>query len=142
MRQRFVQIEGELVPANEAAMASVHHIMPDIEPFTANTGAYIEGRRQWREHLKEKNCEELGHADVKERGEKWQKKREAFREKLKNADRIAPSVEASERDFTAERRSRLAAEVLNRLDGKATPSRKEVIRLTLELAKRGRYGRR
>ncbi len=142
MRQRFVQVDGVLLPANEAAAASVHHVMPDLDPFRANTGAFIEGRRQWREHLKEKNCDELGHADVKARGEQWAKRKAERAEKMRDVARIAPQVEVSERDFTSEKRSRLAAEVLNRLHGKPAAPRKDVIRLTLELAKRGRYGRR
>lgn len=28
-----------------------HQVMPDLQPFVANTGAQIHSRRQWREHL-------------------------------------------------------------------------------------------
>jgi hypothetical protein len=141
MRQSWIQIDGELVPANEAALSAVHHVMPDLEPFTANTGAHIEGRRQWREHLKASGCHELGHADIKAGVDGWEKRKAAAAAKRPDIAKYAPPVEVRE-DFEPSARSRLAAEVLNRLDGKATPSRKEVIRLTLELAKRGRYGRR
>ena len=143
MRQRYVQIDGQLVPADKATADLVAPmIMPDIEPFKANTGAFIEGRRQWREHLKERNCDELGHSDIKARGEQWEKRKAANAEKQKLAARLAPEVEVREEQFRQQQRSRLHAEVLNRLDGRPVPPRKDVLRLTLELAKRGSYGRR
>ncbi len=142
MRQRFVQIAGQLVPADQETADLVSPmVIPDIEPFKANTGVFIEGRRQWREHLKERNCEELGHSDIKARGEQWEKRKAAQAEKMKLAAKLSPEVEMRG-EIRPVDRSRLHAEVMNRLDGRPTPPRKEVLRLTLELAKRGRYGSR
>jgi len=42
-----------------------HHVMPDIQPFVANTGVRIESRAQWNEHLKRTNSVELSRADLK-----------------------------------------------------------------------------
>ena len=42
MRQRYVQIGGELVPADEQT-ARLRYVIDDIPAFKANTGAHIEG---------------------------------------------------------------------------------------------------
>ena len=42
-----------------------HHVMPDLQPFVANTGVLIESRSQWNEHLKRTGCVELTQADLK-----------------------------------------------------------------------------
>lgn len=140
-RRSYVQIDGVLYERGTEPPPEVHHVMPDIEPFKANTGAFIEGRRQWREHLKERNCDELGHSDIKARGEAWAKRRQAHKAKIAQAERVAPPVEVRE-DFRPVERSRLHAEVMNRLVGHENVPRKDVIRLTLQLAKRGTYGPR
>lgn len=118
------------------------YVIDDIEPFMANTGVFIEGRRQWRNHLVEKNCDELGHADIKRQGEKWTKKREAFKERIKNAEKLAPQREYRENYDAPLDRPAIAVEVMNRLHGKATPPRKEIIKLTLDVAKRMKHARR
>jgi hypothetical protein len=41
-----------------------HHVMPDIQPFVANTGARIESRAQWNEHLKRTGCVEMSAKDL------------------------------------------------------------------------------
>ncbi len=137
-----MQIDGQLVPADEQT-ARLHYVIDDIPAFKANTGARIEGRRQWREHLKERNCEELGHADVKARGEAWQKRKAAAEAKKAAIAKYAPPVEVTEAQFEQPmQRSRLHAEVLNRLEGKPQPDRKTLIKLTLDLARNPRYGSR
>ena len=142
MRQRYVQVNGELVPADEQT-ARLHYVIDDIPAFVANTGAHIEGKRQWREHLKERGCEELGHADVKARGESWQKRKDAFASKKAAIAKYAPPVEVRESEFEQPmQRSRLHAEVLNRLEGKPAPDRKTLLKLTLDLARNPRYGSR
>lgn len=75
MRSRYVydRVTGEmtLVERDGVVVGEVHrepradhHVMPDIAPFTDNTGTYIAGRRQWREHLKNNNLNELSREDV------------------------------------------------------------------------------
>lgn len=62
-RYRWIQINGEFIPADEVtqAVSPVHHIMPDIQPYRSMaTGEMIEGRRQHREMLKATNCIEIG----------------------------------------------------------------------------------
>ena len=62
-RYRWIQINGEFIPADEVTQADhpVHHIMPDIKPYRSMaTGEMIEGRRQHREMLKATNCIEIG----------------------------------------------------------------------------------
>lgn len=64
MRKRWIQINGELVPADEcntyvAPMAPT--VRGDYQPYKSMiTGEMIEGRRQHRDHLKAHNCVEVG----------------------------------------------------------------------------------
>lgn len=60
----LVERDGVIVGRVEREPQADHHVMPDIQPFTDNTGTYIAGRRQWREHLKNNNLNELSRADV------------------------------------------------------------------------------
>lgn len=63
MRQRWIQIDGELVPADEAAARQVDapFIQPDIEPYQSMaTGEMISSRSQHREHLKAHGLIEIG----------------------------------------------------------------------------------
>ncbi len=141
MRQRYVQIDGVLVPRDEET-AAMHYVQPDIPGFMANTGTFVEGKVAWREHLKERGCEETSIDEVKARGVAWQKRKEAFREKLKDAAKLAPQREIPETYDQVAQRPRIAAEVLNRLHGRPAPDRKTLIKITLETAKRMNHGRR
>ena len=40
-------------------------VMGDIAPFMSPDGKMIEGRKQWRDHLKRTDSIEMGHSDVK-----------------------------------------------------------------------------
>ena len=64
-RQRFIQIDGELVPYDEAynpqRSAPSYYIQGDLAPYRSMaTGEIIEGRKQHREMLKATNCIEIG----------------------------------------------------------------------------------
>ena len=65
MRKSWVQIDGKLVPRDEAgSLQPMHYISADIGPYKSMvTGEMIEGRRQHREHLKRHNVVEA--ADIK-----------------------------------------------------------------------------
>lgn len=128
-------VDGDYVPDTAA-----HHIIGDIEPFRSPDGAFIEGRSQWREHLKRTDSIEMGHSDVKSAQGHWAKRREAFQSRLKGkgvAEAPAPSG-----DVHPIQRSRLNVELANRLHGRPAPARKELIKLSLDLAKRMSSGKR
>jgi hypothetical protein len=64
MRQRFVQIDGKLIPADdytESRGEAGYFILPDYKPYRSmKTGEMIEGRAQHREHLKRHSLIEIG----------------------------------------------------------------------------------
>jgi hypothetical protein len=139
MRQRYVSINGEWVPANEAAeRASGPFVMPDITPFKSPDGAYITGRRAWREHLKVTNSIEMSHSDVKAAQAQWAKRKEAHKDRLKGSEQCIADAEkyAPKGEVRPYQMSRLNVEMANRLHGRPTPERKEMIKLTLDTAKR------
>ena len=68
---------------NEGGALMAHHVMGDIEPFRSPDGVMITGRKQWREHLKNTDSIEMGHADVKYAQAEWNRKKEVQRERLK-----------------------------------------------------------
>lgn len=70
-RSRYIYREGKLTEVwnsrdgwVDAGGPSGVMVMPDIEPFVDNTGTYIGGRRQWKEHLQANNLNELSREDV------------------------------------------------------------------------------
>lgn len=138
MRRRFVQVQGELVEVDSAYRPiERHEVMPDFQPFIANDGTVIKGRRQWREHLRNTDGVEMGHGDIKRQTDNWNRRQAAHREKLarhENVVKDATPVVAQNFDPTP--RSRLSAEVANRLHGKPPPTRREVLNLAIELKQR------
>lgn len=64
MRQRYIQIEGELVLVSKdwtAEPRSEYHIMGDIDPYrSAIDGSIISSRSSHREHLRAHDCVEIG----------------------------------------------------------------------------------
>lgn len=108
----------------------------------ANKSAYVQpdfeewgGKRKWREHLKRTGAMELGHSDVKVATEKWNKRKAAFAEKLAKAPKEVHPVDAPVLDAPDYQRTRLNAEVRNRLEGRPEPSRIELIKITMEQAR-------
>jgi hypothetical protein len=57
--------------------------MGDIAPFMSPDGVMIEGRAQWREHLKRTDSIEMGHSDVKYAQQEWNKKKAAHNDRLR-----------------------------------------------------------
>ena len=57
------------------------YVIPDIKPFKSNDGAQIEGRSQWREHLKVNNLVEYGASDLSKAAELHQKRQKAAADK-------------------------------------------------------------
>lgn len=141
MRQRYISIDGEWVPINEAAEraeAKSAFVMPDIAPFKSPDGAYIAGRRAWREHLKATDSIEMSHSDVKDAQAKWNKRKEAHRERLKGSEQCIADAEKymPKGEVRPYQPSRLNVEMANRLHGRPAPSRKEMLILTMQTAKR------
>lgn len=64
MRQRFVQVNGELVEVGKEWRPDPkadHHIMPDIQPYQSMIdGSWITSRSRHREHLRAHDCVEIG----------------------------------------------------------------------------------
>ena len=54
---------------------SAPSVMADIEPFMSTSGEYITSRAQWREHLKETDCVELGRSDLEYMRKQEEKRR-------------------------------------------------------------------
>lgn len=72
MRQRWVYINGEAIPADqfEPEPKADHHIMPDIQPYQSMCdGTMVMGRRQHREHLKVHGVVEVGNEALKPRAD-------------------------------------------------------------------------
>jgi hypothetical protein len=140
-RRVWRYVDGVAYELGTEPVTETHHVMGDIEPFQSPDGAFIMGRRQWREHLKATDSIELSHADMKASQEKWQRRKADFRARFEGAEntvREAAEIPVSTRPYD---RSRLATEMLNRLHGKPEPMRKELIKLTLDIAKRMNRGR-
>jgi hypothetical protein len=66
MRKRWIQIDGELIPADQVTQQSEAkvHIVGDIEPYKAVTGdmqgKWITSRSKHREYLRRNNLIEVG----------------------------------------------------------------------------------
>lgn len=127
MRRRYVQDrEGNLVEV-ETVASTLHFVQPDI----AEHG----GRRQFREYLKRTDSVELGHSDIRGATERYAKRRPRGDASL---DRTASTeVVAARPDQPQE--NTVMRRVLERLDGRAAPERKELLRLTVEEVKRRKH---
>lgn len=144
MRRRWVYVDGVAYEYGNQPLPDSHHVMPDIEPFMSPDGKYITGRSAWREHLKATDSIEMGHADMKASQTEWQKKKTAFRSRLSNEAVTEANKHLSRgpsNDYESVRnRTRLNVEIANRLHGRPIPERKEMIKLTLDIAKRMNRG--
>jgi hypothetical protein len=136
VKRKFVQIQGELVEVDNAYQPiERHQVMPDFQPFIANDGTLIKGRRQWREHLKQTGGLEMGHADIQAGTQAFQRRKAQFHQKVREGEKyIAPAT--FKPDAKPEAPSRLSIEVANRLHGKERPSRRELVQLAVELKRR------
>lgn len=136
MRSRWVYVQGEAIPIEEyiPPPSADFHVLPDLEPFRSPDGAHIGSRAQWREHLKRTDSIEMGHSDVKSAQAAWSKRRDAFQQRTQGVG-VKPA-QAPAGDIKPIQRSGLNVEIANRLHGKPAPARKELIKLSLDLAKR------
>jgi len=117
----------------EDSMASVRG---DIAPFMSPDGVMIEGRKQWREHLKRTDTIEMGHSDVKYAQAEWNRKKEIQRERLKGQVATVQEFDRPGAPITQMQRSGLNVEMANRLHNRPAPERKEMIKMTLDQMKR------
>jgi hypothetical protein len=118
-------------------------VMPDIPAFKSPSGVVIEGRAQWREHLKATDSIEMGHSDVKSAQAVWGKKKEAYQDRLKGSAGIVKQwSDPDHRELDRPvQRSNLAVEMANRLHNRPIPDRKTMIKITLDEMKRINRGR-
>jgi hypothetical protein len=140
MRQRWVYVDGVAYEIGEQPMMNAHQVMNDIEPFQSPDGAWISGRSAWREHLKRTDSIEMGHSDIKAKQQDWQKRKQQHRDRLRGAVETVQRWDAPG-EIAPVQRSGLAVEMANRLHGRQMPERKEMIKLTLDIAKRMNRGR-
>ncbi len=72
MKRRWIQINGELVPADEyvAPDPKAPYVMPDIQPYQSMIdGSMITSRSRHRVHLRDHNCIEVGNELPKPRSD-------------------------------------------------------------------------
>lgn len=138
MRKRWIYDGARAIPVEEyeGAPSADHHIIPDIAPFRSPDGALITGRAQWREHLKRTDSIEMGRSDVKVAQENWGKRKEAFRDRLRESAKAVANYTETHTEMCPINRTALNVEMANRLHGRPEPARKELIKLTLDQAKR------
>lgn len=114
--------------------ADVHYVQPDFEPFQSPDQAVITSRTQWREHLKATDSVEFGHSDMKAQQELWNKRQEQHRERVDRAKQYVKEYDRPQ-EVREYKRSNLNVEMANKLHGRPTPNRVEMIKLTMETAK-------
>ena len=127
---------GEPYEAGSYRSETMTTVIRDIEPFRSPDGVMIEGRKQWREHLKATDSIEMGHSDVKYAQQEWNKKKEIQRERLKGQVATVQEFDRPGSPIAPMRMSGLNVEMANRLHNRPMPERKEMIKMTLEQMKR------
>lgn len=130
---------GHATEITPTEVRAITQVMPDVGEFRSPDGKRISSRSEWREHLKRTDSIEMGHSDIAAQREKWTKKKEKFQERLNNkrfdADKFVKPAEMPT-EIRERERSAHSREVANRLDGRPTPSRIELIKLALDVARR------
>ena len=101
-------------------------------------GVMIEGRAQWREHLKKTDSIEMGHSDVKYAQEQWNKKKSAHIDRLRGQVAVTQEFDRPGAPINPMKMSGLNVEMANRLHNRPMPERKEMIKMTLDQMKRMR----
>jgi hypothetical protein len=115
------------------------YVIPDIQPFKDTTGKVIEGRRQWREHLKEIDAVEMSKGDLEAARELQEKKKQAMLAKVEEQTKLQLKTEWQEpKEVESDPHShkRLWAKVAERLEGRPQPTRKQLLRIVVEEQKR------
>lgn len=113
-------------------------VQADLADFVSPDGSTISGRARWREHLKRTEAVEMGHSDIKAMEDQWQRRKSEFGERLRGPGvrEAAPPEEA----IGPAERSRVSAEIANRLHNRPAPDRTVLIKMALEEARRHRHG--
>lgn len=124
--------------SNESGTLMAHHVMGDIEAFRSPDGVMIQGRKQWREHLKATDSIEMGHSDVKYAQQEWNRKKEVQRERLKGQVATVQEFDRPGAPIRPHQMSNLNVEMANRLHNRPMPGRKEMIKMTLDQMKRNK----
>jgi len=61
MRKRWIYVDGEAIEVGDYEPTSLHHVMPDIQPYQSMVdGSMITSRSRHREHLQAHGCIEIG----------------------------------------------------------------------------------
>jgi len=114
------------------------YVIPDIQPYRDNSGVMIEGRAQLRDHLRRNDLVEMGHSDIAYLQSEREKKNQAAADRMQKmqSEVIGKWEETEPIPEDAAAKKRLWCKVAERLEGRATPSRKQLIRIVLEELKR------
>ncbi len=135
MKRTYAFRNGKFVEITPEETKRVFNVQGDLKEFRSSDGKYIGGKRQWRDHLKRTGTIELGHSDIAASKSKWEKRKAAFAESLAKAPKSGVrEVEREVINTPDYERSRLNAEVRNRLEGRPAPSRTELLKLTMDQA--------
>jgi len=117
------------------------YVIPDIQPFKDTTGKVIEGRRQWRDHLKAIDAVEMGHSDLEAQRAALEKKKREHLEKVEKAAKLQLKTEwqePKEVEQDPQTHKRLWAKVAERLEGRPEPTRKQLLRIVMEEQRRAK----
>ncbi len=131
---RWDEKQGKMIEVTPQRSVDVHYVQPDFEPFQSPDQAVITSRTQWREHLKATDSVEFGHSDMKAQQESWNKRQEQHRERVDRAKQYVKEYDRPQ-EVREYKRSNLNVEMANKLHGRPTPNRIEMIKLTMETAK-------
>ena len=131
---RWDEKQGKMIEVTPQRSVDVHYVQPDFEPFRSPDQAVITSRTQWREHLKATDSVEFGHSDMKAQQESWNKRQEQHRERVDRAKQYVKEYDRPQ-EVREYKRSNLNVEMANKLHGRPTPNRVEMIKLTMETAK-------
>lgn len=131
---RWDEKQGKMIEVTPQRSVDVHYVQPDLEPFQSPDQAVITSRTQWREHLKATDSVEFGHSDMKAQQESWNKRQEQHRERVDRAKQYVKEYDRPQ-EVREYKRSNLNVEMANKLHGRPTPNRVEMIKLTMETAK-------
>jgi hypothetical protein len=128
--------EAYEVTRGEYRNESMASVMGDIAPFMSPDGVMIEGRKQWREHLKRTDSIEMGHSTLSMLSKSGTRKKEAHRDRLRGQLATVQEFDRPGAPIAPVKMSNLNVEMANRLHNRPMPERKEMIKMTLEQMKR------
>lgn len=135
MRRTYAFRKGKFVEITPKRSRKWHYVQPDIAEFQSTDGAVIGSRSTWKEHLKRTGSVEMGHSDIQAQKQKWDKRKEQFRERLNRNTGDVREATPPDGEIRKYQKTRIGKEVANRLDGRPAPDRITLIKLTLETAR-------